>query len=171
MTEKERIELATAEGFLSLYNTHFGVDFAVVEHADAPDIRCRDSTGATLNLEITATEDRAHDIQALLGRSNHKSIDALEEHNRRVAAGEEKPQVNCLSGNVLDQLVARIEEKGQKSYGAGTALVIRDTSGVDWDWEDVISEIRTRVTNSARAFDKGVWLLNRAKTKLYQLVE
>lgn len=169
MTEKERIELATAEGFLRLYNSHFGTDFAVVEHSDAPDIRCRDSTGKRLNLEMTSTEDQPRDIQARLGRSNHKSIDALAEHNRRVAEGKERPQMNCLSGNVLEQLIGRVMEKARKAYGADTALVIRDTSGVDWDWDHVLPDIQVRVSDATQGFDKGIWILNLAKTKLYRV--
>lgn len=169
MTEKERIELTTAAGFLRLYNSHFETDYAVVEHADAPDLRCRDARGRVLNLEITATEDRPRDIQALLGRSNHKSIEALAEHSRQVRKGKDKPQVNCLWGNALDQLVARAQNKARRSYGANTALVIRDTSGVDWDWGDVLPNIRERIGTSTKQFDGGIWILNLSKTKLYRV--
>jgi hypothetical protein len=58
MSEKHAIERETAEGFLLFYNQIFGTDFKVVEMADAPDVRCADSLGNSLNLEVTITEDR-----------------------------------------------------------------------------------------------------------------
>jgi len=47
--------------------------YKIVDHSDAPDIRCVDSDGNKLNLEITMTEDQPGDIQALLGRSDHRN--------------------------------------------------------------------------------------------------
>lgn len=95
MDEKKAIEKATAEGFLKLFNGHFRTDFAIVELGDAPDVRCRDSRSNELNLEITLTEDRARDIQAALGRSNHKSIEALMLHNEKNSSREGKAPVQC----------------------------------------------------------------------------
>ena len=69
MKEKERIEKATAEGFLQLFNGHYNTTFDIVKLTDAPDVRCQDANGDTLNLEITLTQDQDQDIQALLGRS------------------------------------------------------------------------------------------------------
>ena len=102
MKEKERIEKATAEGFLRLYNGYYRTTFEIVELSDAPDVRCQDSDENELNLEITLTQDRDKDIQALLGRSDHKSIQALEEHNKRVAEGKENPISSSLSENLLN---------------------------------------------------------------------
>lgn len=170
MNEKQRIERATAEGFLLIFNRHFGTDYRIVELGDAPDVRCQSSKGDELNLEITMTEDRPRDIQASLGRSNHRSVEALAEHNKRVAEGKEKPQFSSLSGNVLTQAADRINEKLIKSYGQNTALVVRDTSGVDWDWDFVMEELKEKTKSERNPFDKGVWILNRAKTKLYQVI-
>ena len=64
-SEKEKIEIATADAFIHLYNVEMNSSFEVVEYADAPDIRCKDSSENTLNLEITLTEDRAGDIPAV----------------------------------------------------------------------------------------------------------
>lgn len=170
MNEKQRIEQTTAEGFLLLLNRHLGTDYRIVELGDAPDVRCQSSKGEALNLEITLTEDRPRDIQAALGRSNHKSVQALAEHNKRVAEGKEKPQFNALPGNVLAQIAARIKAKLEKSYGPNTALLIRDTSGVDWDWDFVIEELKEGIKSERNPFDKGIWILSLAKTKLYQVL-
>jgi len=170
MNEKTNIEHGTADGFLRLYNPHHGTDYEIVEVSDAPDIRCRDSEGRELNLEITTTEDNDRDIQALLGRSDHLSIEALEKHNERVAAGLEKPKYNSLSGNVSDKLIDRIKCKLIKDYGGNVALVIRDTSGCDWEWDEVEDEIRNRLDLSRNPFEKGIWVLSRVKDKLFRIV-
>lgn len=169
--EKQRIEQATADGFLKLYNRNYETDFKVAELGDAPDVRCKDSKGNDLNLEITLTEDRPRDIQASLGRSNHRTLEALREHNKRVKAGLEKPQFSSLSGNVLEQVAQRINKKLLKSYGSNTALIIRDTSGVNWDWDLVIDQLKGKLELERNPFDKGIWILDLARTKLYQVVE
>lgn len=170
MNEKQGIERASAEGFLLLFNRHFGTDYRILEVGDVPDVRCQNSKGEELNLEITLTEDRPRDIKASLGRSNHRSIEALAEHNKRVAEGKEKSQFNSLSGNVLEQATHRINKKLLKSYGPNTALVVRDTSGVDWNWELVIEELKEKTKSQRSPFDKGIWILNLDKTKLYQVI-
>lgn len=108
MNEKQAIEKATAEGFLKIYNREFGTDFKIVAIADAPDVRCTDSAGNTLNLECTTTEDRPGDMAALLGRSNSRSLGALQSSLEVVARGEEQPQCSCLSENVVDMLLIRL---------------------------------------------------------------
>lgn len=170
MNEKKKIEKATAEGFLHEYNSRFGTDFAVYELSEAPDVKCRDSNREKLNLEITLTEDRSLDIKAALGRSNHRNIEVLREQNKRVAEGKERPRFSSLSGNVLEQIVGRINKKLIKNYGSNTALVVRDTSGVDWDWNTVVEDLRNRLNLENNPFDKGIWILNCARTKLYKVV-
>jgi len=170
MNEKTEIEHGTADGFLSLYNPHHGTDYKIVKISDAPDILCRDSEGRELNLEITTTEDNTRDTQAMLGRSDHLSIEALEEHNERVASGLEKPKYNSLSGNVSDNLIGRIQSKLNKDYGNNVALVVRDTSGCDWEWDDVEDDIRGRLDLSRNPFQKGIWVLSRVKDKLFRIV-
>ena len=169
MNEKQKIEQASAEGFLELFNQRFGTDYQIIELGDAPDVRCKDSKGAELNLEVTLTEDRPRDIQVTLGRSNHRSIEALAEHNLKVSKGKEKPQSSCLSGKVLTQMAGRIIKKLENSYGQNTALIVRDTSGVDWDWDVVIEELKEMTKSGNDRFDKGIWIMNRMKTKLYQV--
>jgi hypothetical protein len=39
-------------------------------------------------------------------------------------------------------LLERIKEKNNHDYGENVALVIRDTSPLDWDWTDIINEIK-----------------------------
>ena len=169
MSEKQAIEKATAEGFLVLYNQLQGTDFQIVEMSDAPDVRCVDSLGKTLNLEITTTEDRPGDIKAVLGRSNGRSLEALRAHVERVARGEEQPQFSSLSDEVSDQLVERLQSKMMNDYGSNAALVVRDTSGVDWDWDDVIPAIRCRLDLAKNPFSQGIWVLSRVKDRLFQI--
>ena len=164
MSEKQAIEKATGEGFLDLYNRLQSTDFRIVEMSDAPDVRCMDSLGKTLNLEITTTEDRPGDIKAVLGRSNSRSLEAL-----RVARGEEQPQFSSLSGTVSDQLVGRLQNKMMNDYGSNAALVVQDTSGVDWDWDYVIPTIRSRLDLKKNPFSQGIWVLSRAKDRLFQI--
>lgn len=172
MNEKERIEKATAEGFLQLYNRHlnYRARFEIAELSDAPDIRCNDSDGNELNIEVTLTQDRDKDIQALLGRSEHKNINALQEHDQRVTEEKEKPIFSSLSGNVCDNAAAKINEKLLKRYGPNTALVVRDSSGCDWEWDEVTDELKGKLELDENPFEKGIWILNFSRSKLYQIV-
>lgn len=169
MSEKQAIEKATAEGFLVLYNELKGTDFRMVEMSDAPDVSCTDSLGKTLNLEITTTEDRPEDIKAFLCRSNSRSLEALRTHMERVVRGEEQPQFSSLSDEVSEQLVGRLRSKMMNDYGSNAALVVRDTSGVDWDWDDVIPTIRSRLDFTKNPFSQGIWVLSRAKDRMFQI--
>jgi hypothetical protein len=171
MSEKQAIEKATAEGFLILYNQRMCTDFRIVEMSDAPDVRCMDSQGNTLNLEITATEDRPGDIKAILGRSNSRSLEALQAQNERVARGEERPQFSSFSDEVSGRLVERLRSKMMNDYGQNAALVVRDTSGVDWDWDDVdvTRDIRSRLDLTKNPFSQGIWVLSKTKDRLFQI--
>jgi hypothetical protein len=168
--EKRSIERSTAEGFLRLYNNEEKTDFSIVDHGDSPDILCKNSDGENLGLEITLTQDRDMDIAALLGRSNHRSLETLREHNRKVDKGEEYPKASCLQGNVFDQLMKTIEAKLLKDYGANVALVVRDSSPVDWDWESIIDRLSEELGQKRNPFDKGIWLLNFDQTNFRRIV-
>ena len=170
MKEKQAIEKGTAEGFLALYNQLLATDFKITDMSDAPDVRCADSHGNTLNLEITTTEDRAGDIKALLGRSNSRSLETLRAHVDRVARGEEQPQFSSLSDEVTDHLVGRLKDKMKNDYGSNAALVVRDSSGVDWDWDDVVPSIRYRLNSTNNPFSRGIWVLSRVKDRLFQIL-
>jgi hypothetical protein len=50
------------------------------------------------------------------------------------------------------------------------ALVVRDISGVDWEWDSVAEDLKKILSLKTNPFDKGIWILNRAKTKLYHIV-
>jgi hypothetical protein len=160
VSETRRIERAAAEGFLRLFNQQFEADYKIVELGDAPDVRCQDSDGRVLNLEVTQTEDRQQDIQAAMGRSDHRNAEHIS-----LSSSE-----SSLQGNVLEQAAERISEKLLMRYGASTALVVRDTSSVEWDWSLVVDEFKTKLDLTQNPYDKGIWVLNRPKTKLYQII-
>ena len=151
-----QIEQRAIELFLPWYNEEHGTSFRVVEHGDAPE------SGATLNVEITLMRERGDDIQALRGRTNTPSIDSLRAQNALVAAGlahplqfVRTPQVDALSG-----LATAIRKKLTKSYGPNTALLIRETCPLDWDWGLVdLSDVRVRLREHKNPFDKGIWLI------------
>ena len=168
LTETQRIELSTAEGFLSLFNAKAGSNFEAVHVAgpdEVPDVIASDSSGRILGIEVTLTEDRPRDIAAILGRSNHKSIDALKAHLRAVSEGKAQMEVNCLQGNVIEILRERIAKKLIKRYGANVALVIRETS-ISWDWELILPALRDYLDGQKVPFDQGIWLLSLYKDRL-----
>jgi len=172
LNEKEAIEKATADAFIGLYNHEMGTSFSIVEYSDAPDIRCKDMKGNTFNFEITLTEDRSEDIKAALGRSNHRSIEALRQHLDDVREGKANPleKASCLQGNVTDMIVTRILSKLRKDYGSNVALVIRDSSPVCWDWDLVVGQIKVMLNLQRNPFDKGIWIISFRKDRVFRLV-
>lgn len=172
MNEKQTIEAGTAESFLHLYNAVNGTSFRIVRYGDAPDIECEDCNGRKLNLEITLTEDSPRDIQASLGRSDHRSIESLRTHNGEVRAGRAEPldRASSLDGNVACSLILRLRSKLKKRYGSHTALVIRDSSGVDWDWDLELHHLRAKFASEKNPFDEGVWIVNCTKDRLFRLL-
>ena len=143
MNEKEAIERATAEAFIEQYNHTHLTSFRVTEHGDAPDIIARDEHGNRLQLEIVMTEDRGGDIKAISGRSDLRSIESLRRHLELVRQGKTEPlnYASSLDGNVTESLKIRIRAKMTKRYGPNTALVIRDTSGVDGtSWSMILKQ-------------------------------
>lgn len=159
MDEKRAIERATAEAFLAHYNREHGTAFCIVQHGDAPDIVAGGDNGRRIQLEIVLTEDRAGDIQAALGRSDARSVDAFP-----LKLG------SSLADNVADSLIERLHGKMMKRYGANTALVIRDTSGVGWDWDLVSDELKTKLSHLENPFDQGIWIVNRSKDRVFQIL-
>jgi hypothetical protein len=172
MNEKEAIEKATADEFIKLYNSEMKTSFWIIEHSDSPDIRCTDKSRNTLNFEITLTEDRPQDIQAPLGRSNHRSADSLKQHLEEVKTGKANPleRVSHLQGNVTEMLVSRIQSKLKKDYGSNVALVIRDSSPLDWAWDVVTDKIISQLNLDYNPFDKGIWLITYSKDRIYRLL-
>lgn len=172
MKEKEAIEKETADAFIKLYNSKTGSSFSIIEYSDAPDIRCKDSDGNELNFEITLTENRPKDIQAVLGRSDHKNLVSLKKHLEEVKAGKANAleRSSGLDGNVTVMIVSRIQPKLNKDYGPNTALVIRDASRLDWEWDEVRDQIEAMLSLKRNPFDKGIWLISNSKDRLFKLL-
>jgi hypothetical protein len=172
MNEKEAIERATAEAFIDHYNDMHATSFRIIEHGDAPDIITHDKLGNRLQLEIVMTEDRVGDIKAMLGRSDVRSIESLKRHVELVRQGKAEPmqRASSLGGNVTESLKERLHAKMARRYGPNTALVIRDTSGVDWDWDVMVGDLKASFGDQLNPFDRGIWLLNRSKDRLFQLL-
>ena len=164
MTEKEKIEKFTAEKFIETYNVRFNTTFAVKEHSDNPDFICEDKNGNKLNLEATLTEDRDNDIKAALGRSEHRNFDYVKKHGMGPAS--------ALSGNVMEHAYERILEKMSKRYGTNVALVVRDASPLEWDWNMCLEELKKKLENVSNPFDKGVWILtiSQDQNKIFQVL-
>ena len=171
LSEKKEIELSTTERFLKLYNSEMNSSYQITEHSDAPDFICHDNTGNELRLEITLTEDRPKDIQALLGRSNARSHEERKRHLEAVKRGEESifESVSCLQGNVSYMAMSRIQPKLNKDYGPNTALVVRDTSGVSWDWDSAIEGLLASLDLSNNPFDKGIWLISFTRERIFRI--
>lgn len=169
MNEKQAIERYTADGFLEIYNSRHGESYRIISHEDAPDIRCRNDVGETLNLEITLTEDGPKGIAAALGRSSHRDFPSHLSDSGASTHSLKLPPASSLSGDVSAVLVSRICAKLDRDYGPRVALVVRDTSPVDWDWECVLDDVRCRLALSRSPFDMGIWLLNFRKTNLYEI--
>lgn len=172
LNEKQAIEKTTADAFVELYNCEMGTSFSIVEYSDAPDIRCKDTKGKTLNFEITLTEDRPKDIQAALGRSNHRSKEALIKHLADVRAGKANPleRGSCLQENVTDMIVSRILPKLLKDYGTNVALVVQDSSPVSWDWDSVMDQIKGMLRLQRNPFDKGIWIISFGRDRIFRIV-
>jgi len=73
-------------------------------------------------------------------------------------------------GNVLDQAVERIEKKLIKRYGPQTALVIRNSSPLPWNWYNVKDQMISRFNLSTNPFDKGIWILDYDRTNLFEMI-
>lgn len=164
MNEKQSIERATGEAFVKLYNELHQTSYRITEFGDAPDIRCQDERGVRLNVEITLTEDGHGDIQASLGRSTKRDAETL---RRELADG--RGQAPSLERDVVPILIERIKSKLNKQYGTGTALVVRDTSGVDWSWDSAVPDVQQALQGIPNPFDRGIYIVSRSKERLVQL--
>ena len=153
-SEKERIERATAEKFLHLYNKRHGAHFKITTQGDHPDIACRDVlTGQLLYIEITLLEDWDDDIQAVLGRAERKTYSPT----------TGIPAIS-FEEDTLPKLRARLQDKLLSSYGPNTGLVIRQVS-ILWsseDWMNHAGEIvRDVFAGREENYGAGVWILCR----------
>lgn len=159
MNEKQKIEVATAKGFLRHYNVQYRTSFSVHEVSDSPDVICRSEDGAKLGVEVTLTEDSRLDIAAMLGRSDHRDL------------GNQNPQILgvSLQEGVTENLLARIREKMKKRYDGSNALVVRSVSGVDWDWDVQLKGIQDQLINDISPYTEGVWLLNLDMDRIFRI--
>lgn len=156
MKEKEQIERATVDAFCALHNQKYGTSFSVREYGDSPDAVCMTGDGSLFNVEVTITEDRPGDIPWVLGKTEKRPYQG-------------RPG-SCLQGNVLSQLAKRLQKKVLKRYGGRTALVIRDASGVDWDWEDIKPQVADLIREWGNPFELGIWIVNRPGNRLHRII-
>jgi hypothetical protein len=171
MNVTRNIELATAEKFLRPYNARFATTFRVTESSDAPDIRCRDDTGRTLNLEIGMTQDEPWVIQALLHRSKGEPfLKRLQAEVELVSQGKRDPTARPpeLDG-AIGAAVRVINKKLVNDYGACCALVVRDASIQGWSWDQELDKIRAGLNLSRQPFDKGIWIVPLWNNTIFQV--
>lgn len=161
-SEKRPIELALGRSFLIEYNRVHKTTYQVVCPADAPDIRCADSTGDELNIEITRSDDREGDIQAALGRSESRSVDIAKAPLEKGRQGRANvfSMVSNFETDVVPRVAECIRKKLYKDYGTNVALVVYHKTGCHWDWDRAVCQLRERIDLSANPYDKGIWILD-----------
>jgi hypothetical protein len=162
LNEKQSIEYETAKAFLKSYNCKFGTSYRIVECSDAPDVLCKDESGRELKLEITLTEDREGDVPAILGRSNSRDINVMIEKGLEHSVLQKR--------DVIPILTQRIQSKLNKDYGENVALVVRDTSGVPWDWTSDADDLKESLDLSKNNYDRGIWIITREKKRIFRIV-
>ena len=172
MDEKKQIERSTADAFIKFHNSEYATSYRIVEHSDNPDIRCQDGERNSLSLEIMMTEDRPGDIQAVLGRSDARSLEALKAHNKAGNAGEASAfeWASCLKDDVLSMVVIRVQRKLKNDYGPNVALVIWDVSGGDWNWDMVANKFRRLLDLTRNPFDRGIWIMSLRRDRIFRMV-
>lgn len=160
------IELYSAIAFLKLYNKNMDAQYKILDWDDSPDFVCRDQEGNELKIEITLTQDKEHDIQAI-----------LESSNLRNAENVILQMASCLQTNVMEMLIETVRKKLSKQYGSNTALVIRDASPLDWDWSMMKEQIMKRILEILESnksfknpFDKGIWILTNSKDAILKMM-
>lgn len=163
MSEIKSIEYYTAEAFLKLYNSIYGTYYKVVEISEAPDVICEDETGNKLKLEITISEDRNGDIQAMLGRSNSRDIDVMKAQGFTAS---------CLQGEVFRIIKDRIQSKLNKDYGKNVALIVRHSSPLPWNIDLISDNLRESLDLSNNKFDKGIWviIIFNSENKIFRII-
>ncbi len=175
---KEAIERETAELFLSIYNANVESPFWIVSQPEppAPDVHCENTSGTSLNLEVTLLQDREADKETgrkgdaavFMGRSDERDWRKRFAELERVKRGEISVfETITTSGDILGNALTRIADKLTKQYsGTNIALLLRSTSGVDWDWEDYIETLRAALALFMQEqkieqhhFDRGIWIV------------
>jgi hypothetical protein len=118
------------------------------------------------------TEDRDGDIPAILGRSDSRNnVPAVPDNKTKRDCRKELPiYLKYHHNNSLSQVVNRIKNKMKKDYGSNVALVVRDVSGCDWDWDMHARNVRELLDLDNNPFDKGIWIISRAKDRVFNIV-
>ncbi|MBN1621875.1 MAG: hypothetical protein JW871_04725 [Endomicrobiales bacterium] len=160
MEEKKRIEKSVAEKFLNYYNKEYNTSYKIIKLSENPDIRCKDSNNNELNFDVTLTENEEGDIQSLLGRSDKISKETLKKNIENARNGKEKIRSLSLddSNNIL---IKRIKKKINNRYGPNTALVIYDTSGIQWDRDISSINVERFLKSFKNPYDKGIWIVSK----------
>lgn len=189
---KEDVERGAAEMFLPFYNAKTGRAYRIVsQRAPAkPDVRCEDASGAVLNLEVTMLQDKGYDKRlgrkgdaaVYMGRSNERDWRVKLAELERVKRGETPILDTVTSGvEILHNALERLRDKVQKQgYGTGVALLLLSTSGIDWDWDRLLGQVRQELPTllselnlTRHPFDKGIWIVAREaeRVRVYALDE
>ena len=132
--------------------------YKVELHSDNPDFTCSDSDGSILQVDVTMTESSKGDIKARLGRANNKNVNNM------------KVMSKSLQDNTIEKVITRIREKLWKRYGPNTALVVRDMCPLDLNWDLFLTQITRVLSNECNPYDKGVWIINDSKDKIYRVL-
>jgi hypothetical protein len=151
MSEKKKIELATAELFLRLYNDEMKTAFSVVSQNETPDVHCKDrKTGQELELEISLLQNLPGEIAFILGRGNQPRSPTTE------------TTAVSLFDDVYKELEKSLSKKLLSKYSEKTALVLRQTS-ILWspeDWKLIARDIRNMVLKEReKNYGKGIWII------------
>lgn len=144
MSEMSNIERSAAEEFLQVYNSRTGTQFAIIEHSDSPDFRCRDSTtDGLLDLEITLLEDVHGDAQYRLARGPAQGV-------------------RCFNQDTVSRFKERVTNKCDKDYGSHAALVLVQVAPI-WtssDWDMYRDDFQAVIPSMCgKTFPKGIWVL------------
>ncbi len=155
--KKRKIEMCTGRAFLEMYNKYKEENYLIAKHTDCPDLYCTNMKKEILNIEITLTQDDEKCIDCLL---NHKKVP------------KETNKVYRLDVGIKNNLVNRIRDKIDKTKhykDDNLALVVRDTSRLDWDWQ--LSGIYGDLSqvSALKYFNRGIWLINNDKNMLFEL--
>ena len=152
LTEKQRIEKASAEIFLKLLNNRFETEYQILKLGDSPDVHCLDSnTKLWLSLEITLLEDINGEIAYMLDRLEKPLVSPV-------------TSLPCtsFSDDSIPKLEQRLAEKSNIDYGPRTALVIRQISPL-WfaeNWECYKVTMNLSILEKARKyFEAGIWII------------
>lgn len=149
--EKKRIERATAQLFLDLYNSEYNTHFGISELGEAPDVKCIDAeTGNTLFLEISLLDNLEGDIAHELGRGK-----------KPISPTTGTPVIDFFR-DVVPRFRRQLEKKMLSSYNEITALVYLQVS-ILWDqleWIPYAAYLREAVVRGKEnRFGAGIWVI------------